>query len=193
MAPHKFNNNVEIENNFKQPYILYVGDRKKYKNFLNFLKAYSISKNLKKDFCIVCCGGEKITPAERKIISELKIDISKIIQIDADDSILSNLYKKAAAFVYPSKYEGLGLPPLEAMSLGCPVITSNHEAIIEAVGDAAILFNPEEPEDIKDKIEDVLYSNDLKKKLKLLGINRSKLFSWDKCAEETLQVYNKIL
>ena len=161
MAPHKFNNNVEIENNFKQPYILYVGDRKKYKNFLNFLKAYSISKNLKR-FLYRCCGGEKITAAEKKIISELKIDISKIIQIDADDSILSNLYKKAAAFVYPSKYEGLGLPPLEAMSLGCPVITSNHEAIIEAVGDAAILFNPEEPEDIKDKIEDVLYSNDLK-------------------------------
>ena len=79
------------------------------------------------------------------------------------------------------------------MSLGCPVITSNHEAIIEAVGDVAILFNPEEPEDIKDKIEDVLYSNDLKKKLKLLGINRSKLFSWDKCAEETLQVYNKVM
>ena len=128
----------------------------------------------------------------KKIISELKIDISKIIQIDADDSILSNLYKKAAAFVYPSKYEGLGLPPLEAMSLGCPVITSNHEAIIEAVGDAAILFNPEEPEDIKDKIEDVLYSNDLKK-IEITGINRSKLFSWDKCAEETLQVYNKVM
>ena len=87
----------------------------------------------------------------------------------------------------------MGLPPLEAMSLGCPVISSNHEAIIEAVGDAAILFNPDEPEDIKNKIEEVLYSDELKKNLKLLGINRSKLFSWDKCADETLEVYNKII
>ena len=184
---------MEIQNNFKQPYILYVGERRRYKNFLNFLKAYSLSKNLKKDFCIVCCGGDKITPNEKKIISELRIDISKIIQIEGDDSILSNLYKNAAAFVFPSKYEGLGLPPLEAMSLGCPVISSNHEAIIEAVGDAAILFNPDEPEDIKNKIEEVLYSDELKKNLKLLGINRSKLFSWDKCADETLEVYNKII
>ncbi len=192
MAPHNFKINMKFKNNFKKPYILFVGERKRYKNFINFIKAYSLSNNLQKDFSVVCCGGGKISANEKKIISELKIDISNIIQIDGNDNILNSLYLNASAFVFPSMYEGLGLPPLEAMSLGCPVITSNHEAIIEGVGDAAVLFNPKEPEDIKNKIEDVLYSEELKKKLRLLGINRSKLFSWDKCANETLEVYNQI-
>ena len=85
------------------------------------------------------------------------------------------------------------MPQLEAMSLGCPVISSNHQAIIEAVGNAAALFNPEEPEDIKFKMEEVLYSPILINELKKLGIERSKLFSWEKCANETLNIYKKLL
>ena len=78
------------------------------------------------------------------------------------------------------------------MSLGCPVVSSNHEAIIEAVGDAAVLFNPESSEDIKVKIENVVYSEQLKSQLKIKGLSRSNLFSWDKCANETLEIYKKV-
>ena len=193
MGIHKFNqktytNRINIDKHF----ILYVGDRKRYKNFLNLIKAYSLSTRLQKDFILVCCGGGEITENERKKISDLKIDSSKILQIDGNDNDLCHLYKNASAFIFPSKYEGLGLPPLEAMSLGCPVISSNHEAIIEAVGDAASLFNPDEPEDIKLKIEDVLYSTELTNQLKNKGIKRSDFFSWEKCAKETLDVYKKV-
>ena len=73
---------------------------------------------------------------------------NKIIQMDGDDDQLCHLYKNAKVFVFPSKYECLGLPHLEAMSLGCPVISSNHEAILEAVGSAAELFNPNNHEEL---------------------------------------------
>ena len=79
------------------------------------------------------------------------------------------------------------------MFLGCPVISSNHEAIIEAVGDAAYLFDPNEPEDIKFNIENVVYSPEKTNDLKLKGFKRSNLFSWSKCAKETLEVYKEVL
>ena len=85
------------------------------------------------------------------------------------------------------------MPPLEAMSLGCPVVSSNHEAILEAVGDAACLFNPNEPEDIKFNIENVIYSSEKINDLKNRGFERSKLFTWTKCAKETLNIYKEIL
>ena len=175
------------------PFILFVGDRKRYKNFSNFINAYSFSSKLQKDFKLVCCGGGKLTNSEISNITNLKINISNIIQIESNDNQLHYLYKKATALIFPSKYEGLGLPQLEAMSLGCPVISSDHEAIRESVGDAAVLFNPEEPEDIKFNIEKVLYSSSLLNELKVLGLERSKLFSWKKCANETLDIYNKLL
>ena len=84
------------------------------------------------------------------------------------------------------------MPQLEAMSLGCPVISSNHEAIIEAVGNAAKLFDPNIPEDIAVKMNDVLYSDEIIKELKLKGLERSKIFTWEKCANETLDLYKKI-
>tara|TARA_Y100000590_G_scaffold164145_1_gene188096 strand:+ start:1488 stop:2588 length:1101 start_codon:yes stop_codon:yes gene_type:complete len=194
MGIHKFDK-IRDENLTKidSPFILYVGDRKRYKNFSNLIKAYSISSKLQSDFKLICCGGGKLTDSERSNISKLKIDIAKIIQIDGSDNQLHYLYKNASAFIFPSKYEGFGLPQLEAMSLGCPVISSNHQAIIEAVGNAAALFNPEEPEDIKFKMEEVLYSPILINELKKLGIERSKLFSWEKCANETLNIYKKLL
>ena len=194
MGIHRFDK-IRDENITKidSPFILHVGDRKRYKNFSNLIKAYSISSKLQRDFKLICCGGGKLTDSERSNISKLKIDITKIIQIEGSDNQLHYLYKNASAFIFPSKYEGLGLPQLEAMSLGCPVISSNHEAIMEAVGNAAALFNPEEPEDIKFKIEKVLYSSSLISVLKKLGTERSELFSWEKCANETLNIYKKLL
>ena len=112
--------------------------------------------------------------------------------MDGDDNQLCYLYKNAKAYIFPSKYEGLGLPHLEAMSLGCPVISSNHEAILEAVGNAAELFNPNNCEELFLKMEETLYSPDKIKDLIDKGFERSKIFTWEKCASETLDVYKKI-
>ena len=118
MGIHKFNQKLCTNKlNINKHFILYVGDRKRYKNFLNLIKAYSLSTRLQKDFILVCCGGGKITENERKKISDLKIDSSKILQIDGNDNDLCHLYKNASAFIFPSKYEGLGLPPLEGRML----------------------------------------------------------------------------
>lgn len=108
--------------------------------------------------------------------------------------ILCILYiRKARCLVYPSEHEGLGLPPLEAMSLGCPTITSNQSAIIEGVGNASVTFDPGDLSQIKNVLEENLYSDIKLKKLIKLGFIQSKKFSWDKCANETFEIYKKIL
>jgi glycosyltransferase involved in cell wall biosynthesis len=174
------------------PFLLYVGSRDKYKNFISLVKAYSISNNLKKDFKIVCFGGGKFNKEELNLFKKLNLDINSIIQINGDDNQLLYLYKKASAFIFPSIIEGLGLPPLEAMSQGCPVISSNHPAILEGVANAAETFDPIHIEDIMQKIERVLYDKTYTKTLIKKGIERSKLFSWKRCADETLDVYKKV-
>ena len=175
------------------PYVLYVGDRKKYKNFKNLIKAYSISNKVKKDFKIVCFGGGNFNKEELDLIQKNKFDLNQFIQINGDDNQLHYLYKNAEAFLFPSKYEGFGLTTIEAMSLGCPVISSNHEAILETVGDAAELFNPNDIEEISNKMEKILYNKENKNILINKGLERSKLFSWEDCANKTLSIYKKCL
>jgi glycosyltransferase involved in cell wall biosynthesis len=176
----------------QKPYLLFVGDRSKYKNFENLVKAYSSSIKLQNDFDIVCCGGGKLTDLEKINITDRKINLSKIIQLEVDDNLLGNFYRNAVALIYPSKYEGFGLPTLEAMSLGCPVICSKHPAIIETVGNSAKIFDPENFEEIKSCIEDIVYSPSNLEIYKKAGLERCKKFNWYKCAEETLKVYNDL-
>ena len=94
--------------------------------------------------------------------------------------------------VYPSKYEGFGIPPLEAMSLDCPVICSNTSSIPEVVGDAGEYFDPYDVDSIMSSIERVLQSSVRRAELVLLGRERCKRFSWKRCAQETLAVYRRL-
>ena len=103
------------------------------------------------------------------------------------------LYKNSKCLVYPSAHEGLGLPPIEAMSLGCPTITSDHVAILEGVGNASATFDPNNIVQIKNVMEEYLYSNDKLEKLIKLGNIQAKKFSWEKCVRETLDVYKNLL
>ena len=98
----------------------------------------------------------------------------------------------ASLFVYPSLYEGFGLPILEAMVNSCPVVCSNTTSLPEVAGQAAEYFDPKNPEDISEKMERILFDNYLSKELIGKGIIQSKKFSWRKCAEETLQVYKNL-
>lgn len=175
---------------FDEPFILFVGKRSGYKNFRNFIKAYANSNSLKNHFSIVCFGGGKFSNEEINFISSMKIDIKCVKHIKGDDNMLSYLYSSAAVFVYPSFYEGFGIPPLEAMYHGCPVVCSNTSSIPEVVGEAGILFNPYEPEEITNAIEQVISSVDTAKKLVEFGFERSKEFTWSKCAEKTLRIYD---
>jgi glycosyltransferase involved in cell wall biosynthesis len=179
-----------IENiNIIRPFFLYVGSRGRYKNFLKFLEAFSLSKLLKNNLDIYCFGGGDFTTKELDIIKSLEIDLSQVKYFHGDDKKLNYLYLKAHAFVFPSLYEGFGLPLLEAMNMGCPVVCSNTSSFPEVVNDAALLFDPESKEDIKVKLEEIFANVNLKKKLIEKGYNNLQRFSWKKCAEETLSVY----
>jgi glycosyltransferase involved in cell wall biosynthesis len=176
----------------EKPYLLYVGPRSNYKNFSRLLEVYNNSQKLRQDFQLVCFGGEKFSSAEAKQIQDFQLD-GKVVQIPGDDDILAHLYRQAAAFIYPSLYEGFGIPPLEAMSFGCPVVCSNVSSIPEIVGDAGEYFDPYDLDSMSHSIEKVLYSDTTASNLKRLGSERIKLFSWDLCAAQTSAVYRSLL
>ena len=188
--------NIEIKKNIKdynKPFLLFVGARGRYKNFNNFIEAFSKSETLHKNFNIICFGGEDFSIEEINLFKKLNVVDCIYKEKNIDDQTLLSLYKSAKCLVYPSTHEGLGLPPIEAMSLGCPIITSNHVAIMEGVGNAAATFDPNNIFQIQKVLEEYLYSNDKLKKLTDLGLLQSKKFSWDRCASETLEVYKNLL
>jgi glycosyltransferase involved in cell wall biosynthesis len=172
-----------------KPFLLYVGQRGGYKNFARFVEAYANSSALRKQFSIVAFGGE--TPSTRDIDLLKRFDLSDtdVKFLAGDDEALGALYRNAAAFVYPSRYEGFGFPPLEAMANNCPVACSDASSMPEVVGDAAIYFDPTNTEDMAHAITTIVFDEAKKNTLIAAGQNRLKQFSWSKCAAETLSVY----
>lgn len=172
----------------KKPFLLFVGKRSGYKNFDVFIKAFSNSNFLRKNFDIVAIGGGVFSSDEIYLIKNLKLE-DIIYQIEADDEKLANYIQGAEALIYPSLYEGFGLPPLEAMTLGCPVFTSRAGSIPEICENAAIYFDPRSVENIAHVIETSLNDSNLMKNMSTLGKLRSRNFTWDRTARETMMVY----
>jgi len=177
----------------ENPYILFVGQRGGYKNFISLLRAYAKTPALKEEFSLVCFGGGEFSGQERALIESHQLSSTRVMHLSGGDEVLAGLYSGAAAFIYPSLYEGFGIPPLEAMSFGCPVICSNSSSLPEVVGDAAELFDPTNEGDMLAAIFRVLHSPKVSQLLIARGFERIKQFSWEKCAKDTLDVYNKVL
>lgn len=177
----------------KKPFLLFVGHRPGYKNFSSFLKAVANSKRLIKDFDLIAFGGGKFTMHELELIKSLGYADNQVRQISGSDSYLNQGYQQATAFVHPSVYEGFGIPPLEAMAQKCPVISSNSSSMPEVIGRAAEFFSPTNLEEMQFAIENVVYSKERTQELIINGLSRIQDFSWQKCAKETLSVYNSIL
>jgi len=176
-----------------KPFILYVGSRGGYKNFDGLLRAYGRSPLLKNGFSIVCFGGGSFSASELSLAESLHISQDNILHVSGTDDILAGLYTSAAAFVCPSLYEGFGIPPLEAMSFGCPVVCANVSSLPEVVGDAAELFDPTDEAKMRVAIERVVSTPERGQLLVDRGYERIKQFSWEKCARDTLNVYKKLL
>jgi glycosyltransferase involved in cell wall biosynthesis len=104
-----------------------------------------------------------------------------------------SLYNAATVFVYPSLYEGFGIPVLEAMSCGCPTITSNLSSLPEVIGDAGIMIDPYNVEQLADEIRRVLEDRELAEDMRRRGLSRAKLFSWERCASETIAAFDLAL
>jgi len=186
-------NNVREDSYSGKPFLLYVGQRAGYKNFSGFLKAVAVSKNLLSGFEIIAFGGRNFSSSELGLINSLGFSEGQVQHKSGGDDMLGKLYDSARAFVYPSVYEGFGIPPLEAMAHSCPVISSNTSSMPEVIGGAAEYFNPLDIDDMKNAIENVVYSESHIETLKALGKKRLKFFSWDKCTRETQNIYQSLV
>lgn len=182
--------------NLPNKYILFVGARGIYKNFIFFVK--SISPLLVKDreLSLVVAGGysgaDFFSKEERDLFKELNIE-NQIVHFSINDETLASLYKNALCFVFPTLYEGFGIPILEAFACDCPAVISNTSSLPEVGGDSAIYFDPKDKDDILSSVEKVIYNQDLRNELILKGRERLKKFSWENTASETLSVYRDIL
>jgi glycosyltransferase involved in cell wall biosynthesis len=176
----------------EKPFLLYVGHRSGYKNFDRLLQAFAHSSSLNKSFDLLCFGGSSFTAQEVQRMSQLQLPAGAVRHIVGNDETLSELYMSAHAFIYPSLYEGFGIPPLEAMSFGCPVACSNQGSIPEVVSDAAIFFDPYEVESIQTAIEKLVFDKNMIQALVAKGKERLQSFSWELCADQTKRVYKSL-
>jgi len=160
---------------------------------MRLLEAYATSKPLVDNFALVCFGGRPLQTEELRAMHHLGLKPGKVLHFSGSDKILASLYRKAHAFVYPSIYEGFGIPPLEAMAHDCPVICSHTSSMPEVIGKAGEYFDPRNIESIRGAIERVVSSSCRRNTLIQNGRDRLKMFSWDQCAAETYAVYRKLL
>lgn len=190
----------EIKDKFKinNGFILYVGAIYKRRNVQNLIKAFQNLTSFLKDYQLLIVG--KPSPSLDMDLggliesTNLQIGKNKIIQINyVEEEFLPWLYNAADLFVYPSSYEGFGLPPLEAMACGTPVMTSDCPAVQEVVGDAAVKIDPNDVDLISKTMLRVLTDERLRKELAKKGLERAKMFSWSKCANETLELFYKVI
>lgn len=176
----------------KGKYILFVGTLQPRKNIEKLVEAFSLIINHKSsvgDLSLVIVG-KKGWLYEPILVSPAKYGVEEKVKfLDfVENEDLPSLYRNALCFVLPSLYEGFGLPVLEAMKHGCPVITSNVSSLPEAGGDAALYFDPNSASDIANVIEKVITDEKLRQEMVKKGYNQIKKFSWEKTAKETLKV-----
>jgi glycosyltransferase involved in cell wall biosynthesis len=188
----KCNNITESIKPFPKPYLLFVGKRQYYKNFEGLMDAFAASDSLKNSFHIVCFGGGPLSNKEYVRLKEMGIE-DRVHNVTGSDALLGNYYRNAVAYICPSLYEGFGIPILEAMEFACPVVCSHTSSLPEVAGDAAIYFDPSESGSLQEALETTLFDKILLEGLKKRGLERQAMFSWDRCAQETLDVYNTLL
>ena len=186
-------NTSDILSNDKR-YILYVA-RVEYpgKNHLNLVKAYELLPSaLKNQYNLVCAGGlkERSEIVLEYVQNSLDRDNIKFTGFVPTEH-LSPLYKNSSLFVLPSFYEGFGIPLVEAMACGIPVTCSDRGPLPEVTGEASLLFNPDNPQDICDKIIDILSHDDKRSAMISAGLKRAKLFSWHKHTQIILDLYER--
>lgn len=175
--------------------ILYVGSGRPRKNLDMLIRTlHRITRNNTKIKLII---AGQISEQDKKrldtVVEALKLRKSIIFAGPVNEEELPIFYTSADVFVFPSLYEGFGLPVLEAMACGCPVITSNTSSLPEVIGDAGIMVNPTNDIELGNAITDVLSDDDLRKNLAKKALRRAKYFSWEKTAEETYKLYKRVM
>lgn len=176
-----------------QKYILAVGSIEPRKNLINLLKAYAmLDEDVRHEYHLLLVGAEGWNNQE--IVNQIKT-LSQWVSYSGyvSDKELAQLYNDASLFIYPSIYEGFGIPPLEAMACGVPVIVSDASTLPEVCTDAAYYINPLDTQNIKEGIQKILADKEMQNTLKTKGLARAKEFSWEKSALQHHAVFKKVL
>jgi len=179
-----------------KPYLLYVGNAYPHKNLEKLILAFDKITGKHSDLKLVMVGElDYFYKKIKNYVSSFRFQVSRNIVFAnfVSDEELAELYKNACLYVFPSLYEGFGLPPLEAMACSLPVVSSNASCLPEILGNAALYFNPKDIDDIVDKIEKVLYYQDIRTRLISVGYQRIKKYNWQNTTKETLRVYKNVL
>jgi glycosyltransferase involved in cell wall biosynthesis len=176
------------------PFILYTGNIKPHKNVDRLIEAYSILRRRGIGDVKLLVIGDEISkyPNLRRLVHRHQLHSHVRFFGFVPDATLAALYRLASVFVFPSLYEGFGLPPLEAMAAGTPVVTSNVSSLPEVVGDAALLIDPMDPGAIADAIARVLTDSTLRAALVQRGFDRIKAFSWERSVDRIREVYDEV-
>lgn len=177
-----------------RPYILFVGGADPRKNHRTLVRAFARCREELKDHVLVLVGDavHRFGSYQASVRAEGLEDAVRCPgRVSAED--LRLLYSGAAVFVFPSLYEGFGMPVLEAMASGTPVITSDSTSLPEVAGDAALLVNPESPDHLKTALVRVLKDEDLRQSLRAKGLERVKSFTWERTARQTFAVYREVV
>lgn len=178
------------------PYLIYAGSERPRKNLGRLLEAFAKLKREFPELKLVKVGEGGRDPRFRQAtlakVKELGLEGEVNFVGHLRDDELAEYYSGALCMVYPSLYEGFGFPPLEAMACGCPVAVSRATSIPEVVGDAGLLFDPCNVEEMAEAIKRIITDEELRKKLIERGLERSKKFTWQRTAEKTWQLYRRL-
>lgn len=181
---------IKLRYKLRDRFILIVGTLEPRKNLKRLLRALSLLRQYDDSFNLVHAGPQGwLFEDIMEEVSQLELgdSVRFLGHVPLNDLVV--LYNAATLFVYPSLYEGFGLPVLEAMSCGCPVVTSNISSLPEVIGDAGILVDPYNEKEISAAIKEIWLNDSIAKDLGKKGLDRSKIFSWERCARETYDVY----
>lgn len=186
--------NIMSKYGIYNPYVLSVGNLQPRKNLKRLVRAYSqLCERIQTDVCLVIVGKKAWMVDDLFAEIDTSFIKERIILTDyVDETDLTLLYQNALFFIYPSYFEGFGIPVLEALYSGTAVATSNCSSLPEVVGDAGVLFNPYNIDDICGKMITLLESQELRENLVSKGLERAKMFTWEKTADLVMNVYRKI-
>jgi glycosyltransferase involved in cell wall biosynthesis len=176
-------------------YILFVGTLEPRKNVQTLLQAFAqiIAETPQDDLMLVIAGGKGWGGEDyMSTVDTLKLHDHVRFAGFVEDDHLPALYRSALLFVYPSLYEGFGLPVLEAMACGTPVITSNRASLPEVAGDAALLVDPTRPEALAAAMTSIMNDGKLRQALRAKGLARARTFTWDAVAQQTVAIYRAV-
>jgi glycosyltransferase involved in cell wall biosynthesis len=175
----------------EHPYYLYVGSRSRYKNFDGLLRAFASAVSSRANLTL-CVVGSQFTQTEEKLIAELDLAENVEHYGYATDTQLAKLYRCSRALVYPSLYEGFGIPPLEAMSCGTVAVVSNASSLPEVVGDAGVLFDPASRDELADILITLADDESRRQELIAKGRLRAAQFSWEETTAQTVEIYRAL-